>query len=89
MAAGIPYFDVRQAAGSGSTGGWATELGVAQSLPLRFSEYDERGQLVSRIETTKIERRTLPAAEFSVPPGFKEVPPPPGGNAALRPGLPR
>ncbi len=83
VAKGFPYFDVRQIAGTGRTGSWVHDLQGTEALPLRYAEYDARGQLLIQVETTRIARQTLPESQFAVPAGYAEVPRTPGGSSGL------
>jgi hypothetical protein len=71
---GIPYFDLARLRGMGVlSGAWSATLVGTRSLPLRMAEYDEKGLLVGRMETIKIDRHPLPPADFAVPAGYTEV----------------
>ena len=73
---GIAYFDIAQLSGSGVLVGlFAKLLDGTRRIPLRLAEYDEKGQLLARMETTKLDRHALPAEDFGVPEGYTEVVP--------------
>lgn len=76
VAQGLPFFDF--AAIGGPTGGhsWAEELRDKNAFPLRAIDFDAKGKEVSRMEVTKVEKRPVNDAAFTVPPNFHlmEVP---------------
>ena len=53
---------------------WMAELLDGKHFPLRFVGYQKDGATEeSRLEVTKIDKKTLPAAEFEYPPSYKVV----------------
>lgn len=51
---------------------WMAELLDGKHFPLRFVAYEKDGATEeSRIEVTKIDKKTLPASEFEYPPAYK------------------
>jgi hypothetical protein len=52
---------------------WALELLDAKHFPLRGIAYDKAGAEKTRVEVTKIDKKTLPAMLFEIPQGYKIV----------------
>jgi hypothetical protein len=53
---------------------WAVELLDGKHFPLRFVGYDKDGATEkTRVEVTKIDKKTLPPTEFEYPPTYKVV----------------
>jgi hypothetical protein len=53
---------------------WMTELLDGKHFPLRFVSYAKDGSTEeTRLEVTKIDKKTLPASEFEYPPNYKVV----------------
>jgi len=73
VAQGIAFFDVGSLKGGGSGGGLAKELRDKKLFPLRDVEYDASGKELSRMEVTKVEKKSLDDAELSVPQGYAKI----------------
>lgn len=52
---------------------WAGELLDGTHFPLRFVGYEKDGKEAGRVEVTKIEKKTLAADQFVVPPGYPQM----------------
>jgi hypothetical protein len=52
---------------------WALELLDGKHFPLRGVAYDKAGAEKSRVEVTKIDKKTLASTLFDIPPGYKVV----------------
>jgi hypothetical protein len=52
---------------------WALELLDGKHFPLRGVAYEKDGTESGRVEVTKIDKRSLDAAEFEVPAGYKVI----------------
>jgi hypothetical protein len=52
---------------------WMAELMDGKHIPLRLITFDKAGAEEGRIEITKIDKKTEPAASFEVPAGYKIV----------------
>jgi hypothetical protein len=52
---------------------WALELLDGKHFPLRGIAYEKDGSEAGRVEVTKIDKRSLDAAQFEVPAGYKTV----------------
>jgi hypothetical protein len=75
IAQGIAFFDVGglKAGPSASPSALAKEFREKKSFPLRSIEYDAAGKELSRMEVTKIEKKSIPDASFQVPPGYTKL----------------
>lgn len=73
VAQGIAFFDMASLKSGHGSGGLDKELRDKKLFPLRDVEYDASGQELSRMEVTKVERRSLDGAEFSVPKGYSRL----------------
>ena len=60
---------VRAFGGFGGLGGWSGDLGFALRVVLK----DATGREGSRAEVTRIEKRSIPEADLTVPPGYTLV----------------
>ncbi len=56
-----------------SANDWAKALADEKRFPLRSVTYDAAGTEQSRLEVTKIERKTMDASKFEVPMGYREM----------------
>jgi hypothetical protein len=72
IAEGIAYFDLASLK-AGTHSGLSKELRDKRLFPLRSVDFDAKGVEVSRSEVTKIEKKSLDAAEFSVPADYKKL----------------
>lgn len=52
---------------------WAKEIMDGRHLPLRFIGYAEDGTEDVRVEAVKIEKKSIPDAEFAIPPGYRTM----------------
>jgi hypothetical protein len=52
---------------------WALELLDGNHLPLKGVNFDKDGSESGRVEITKLDKKTLDASMFEVPPGYKTV----------------
>jgi hypothetical protein len=53
---------------------WAVELLDGKHFPLRFVGYGNDGKTEeSRVEVTKIDKKSLPDSEFTYPPTYKVI----------------
>jgi hypothetical protein len=86
VAQGLAFFDFSAMAGPASAHSWTQELRDKNGFPLRAVETDPSGKEVSRMEVTKIEKRSLGDDAFTVPNGFSIMPVP--GMMGARPGAP-
>jgi hypothetical protein len=85
VAEGLSFFDLSTMAGTvgGVSSSWVEALRDKNGFPLRAVESDATGKEISRMEATKIEKKTLDAAEFEVPSTYRMVQMPGGlGGAA-------
>ena len=71
IAQGIAYFDLESLKGGGTTLG--KELREKKLFPLRSVEYDASGTETSRMEVTKVEKKSIDDGRFVVPPDYKKV----------------
>lgn len=72
IAQGIAFFDVASLKG-GASGGLAKELREKKLFPLRDVEYDAAGKEVSRMEVTKVDKKSIPDADLEVPAGYTKA----------------
>lgn len=56
-----------------TAGDWTQRLVSGKQFPLRMVRYDAAGGEDLRMEVTKVERKSLDAARFEVPAGYKEM----------------
>ena len=52
---------------------WMAELMDGKHIPLRMVTFDKAGVEEGRVEVTKIDKKSEPAASFEVPPGYKII----------------
>jgi hypothetical protein len=73
IAQGIAYFDMggSMKGGGGSLG---KELREKKLFPLRSVEYDAAGKEISRMQVTKVEKKSIDDADFAVPKDFTKGP---------------
>jgi hypothetical protein len=70
---GVSWFSVPMT-GIPTERAWMAELLDGKHFPLRFIAFEKDGTTEeSRIEVTKIDKKTLPASEFEYPPSYKVV----------------
>jgi hypothetical protein len=89
-AKGIAFFDFAAMAPGRSEGAaWIDQLRSEQYFPLRAVDTDASGKEVSRMEATKIERKSLDDSLFVPPAGYHPmVIPQMGGAGGMPPGMP-
>lgn len=68
IAQGIAFVDM-----SGGSGALATELREKKLFPLRSVEFDADGKETSRMEVTKVEKKSVDDAQFAVPKDYAKV----------------
>jgi hypothetical protein len=74
LASGLVYFDIGSLRPGGSVPSLAAlEFKAKKLFPLKSVEYDATGKETTRMEVTKIERKTLDGALFVVPADYKKV----------------
>jgi hypothetical protein len=73
IAQGIAFFDMGSLKSGHGAGGLAKELRDKKLFPLRDVEYDASGKELSRMEVTKVEKKTISDAELSVPKGYAKI----------------
>ena len=85
VAQGLSFFDFSAMAGptGGGVRSWAEELRDKNGFPLRALETDPSGKEISRMEVTKIQKKTLDDSIFAVPANFHLMQVPAMGAAAL------
>ena len=71
IAQGIAFFDVEALKGGGS--GVGKELREKKLFPMRAVEYDATGAEVSRMEVTKVEKKSVDDARLAVPADYKKL----------------
>jgi Domain of unknown function (DUF4412) len=72
IAQGIAFFDMTAVKAGGPTG-LGKELRDKKLFPLRSVEYDASGKELSRMEVTKVEKKSIDDAEFVVPADYKKM----------------
>jgi hypothetical protein len=72
VAEGLSFFDLSTMAGTvgGVSPSWVDELRERGGFPLRTIETDPAGKEISRMEVTKIEKKPIDAANFTVPAAY-------------------
>jgi hypothetical protein len=81
IAQGIAFFDIgSMRPGAETQPQWMKEFREKKYFPLRSVEFDATGKEISRMEVTKIDKKSLDASLFVVPPDYKkfEMPSIPG-----------
>jgi hypothetical protein len=75
VAHGISFFDFSAMRPGGATTatGWIEELRAKQAFPLKAVELDASGKELSRMEVTKIEKKPLDDALFTLPAGYRSM----------------
>jgi len=71
IAQGIAFFDMGSLKGGG--GGLGQELRDKKLFPMRDVEYDASGKEVSRMEVTKVEKKSVDDAQLAVPKDYTKV----------------
>lgn len=71
IAQGIAFFDLESLKGGGTTLG--KELREKKLFPMRSVEYDASGAETSRMEVTKVEKKSIDDGRFVVPPDYKKM----------------
>ncbi|HEY1959431.1 MAG TPA: DUF4412 domain-containing protein [Polyangiaceae bacterium] len=72
IAQGIAFFDIGSLK-SGQSSALAKELREQKLFPLRDAEYDADGKELSRMEVTKVEKKSIPDADLEVPKDYKQL----------------
>ncbi len=72
IAQGIAFFDMGSVK-SGSPSALGKELRDKKLFPLRSVEYDAAGKETSRMEVTKVEKKTIEDAQFAIPADYKKL----------------
>src|SRR5262249_16247777 len=89
MAEGIPFIAFSTIGpGQPTKSAWMQAVEEAKAFPLRVIEMDPAGKELSRIEVTKIEKKKLDDALFTIPAGYKKLEMPHFGGPGGLPGLP-
>jgi hypothetical protein len=88
VAQGLSFFDFSAMAGptGGSVRSWAEELRDKNAFPLRAVEVDPGGKEISRMEVTRIQKKSLDDATFAVPANYHLMRVPGMGAGAHLPG---
>jgi hypothetical protein len=73
VAQGIAFFDMGSLKSGHAAGGLAKELRDKKLFPLRDVEYDASGKELTRMEVTKVEKKSLDDDELSVPKGYAKA----------------
>jgi len=73
IAQGIAFFDMGSLKSGQPSGGLAKELREKKLFPLRDVEYDASGKELSRMEVTKVEKKSLPDSDFAIPTGYTKA----------------
>ena len=73
IAQGIAFFDLGSLKSGKGSGGLAKELREKKLFPLRDVEYDASGKELSRMEVTKVEKKSIPDADLEVPKGYAKI----------------
>jgi hypothetical protein len=71
IAEGIAFFDIGSLKSGGSP--LSKELREKKLFPMRTVEYDASGNEVSRTEVTKVDKKKIDDARFTVPADYKKV----------------
>ncbi len=71
IAQGIAFFDMGSMKGGG--GSLGKELREKKLFPLRSVEYDSTGKEISRMQVTKVEKKSLDDSEFAVPKDYTKA----------------
>ena len=71
IAQGIAYFDMGSMKGGG--GSLGKELREKKLFPLRSVEYDASGKEISRMQVTKVEKKSLDDSDFAVPKDYAKA----------------
>jgi hypothetical protein len=71
IAQGIAFFDMGSMKGGG--GALGKELREKKLFPLRSVEYDATGKEISRMQVTKVEKKSLDDSEFAVPKDYAKA----------------
>jgi hypothetical protein len=89
VAKGIAFFDfASMAPGRGESAAWIDQLKSAQYFPLRAVDTDASGKEISRMDVTKIEKKSVDDSLFSPPAGYHPmVIPKMGGAGGMPPGF--
>lgn len=70
----IPYFDlVSPTPATATEPAWAGELTKAKAFPLRVIAHDKSGKERFRAEVSRISRKTVDLARFTIPAGYRKV----------------
>lgn len=72
IAQGIAFFDMGSMKGGSSAIG--KEMRDKKLFPLRSVEYDAAGKEISRMQVTKVDKKSIDDAEFAVPKDFTKAP---------------
>lgn len=73
IAQGIAFFDIGSMKSGSSGGGLAKELREKKLFPLRDVEYDAASKEVSRMEVTKVEKKSIDDAKLDVPKDYSKL----------------
>ncbi len=71
IAQGLAFFDMGSMKGGG--GGLGKEMREKKLFPLRSVEYDAAGKEISRMQVTKVEKKSLEDSEFAVPKDYAKA----------------
>ena len=71
IAQGIAFFDMNAMKGGGGTLG--KELRDKKLFPLRSIEYDASGKELSRMQVTKVEKKSLDDSDFAIPKDYTKA----------------
>jgi hypothetical protein len=72
IAQGIAFFDMGSMKGGG--GSLGKELREKKLFPLRSVEYDTAGKELSRMQVTKVEKKSIDDSAFAIPKDFTKAP---------------
>jgi hypothetical protein len=76
IAKGVAFFDFgggMRPGGADSASAWMDELRAKKAFPLKAVETDPTGKELSRMEVTKIEKKSLDDSLFTVPAGYRSM----------------
>jgi hypothetical protein len=76
IAKGLAFFDFgggMRPGGGESASAWMDELRAKKAFPLKAVETDATGKEISRMEVTKIEKKSLDDSLFTVPAGYRSM----------------